>query len=73
VGVGVDSRRDADEDPADACLRRPADLVERVQDDEAGSGLGRRAELFVALVVSMDDDALSRDSRAQGEAELAES
>jgi hypothetical protein len=60
-GVGLDPRRARDERPAHAGRRRPLGLVERVEHDEAHFGLGRGAELLVALVVPVHDDLVAFD------------
>ena len=52
-----------DEHAPHAGRRGPLRLVERVEHDEAHLGLGRRAELLVALVVAVHDDPLARRSR----------
>ena len=70
--VGLDARRDTDEDAPNTGLGCALDLVEGIDDDEGGLRPGRRGQLLVALVVAVHDEPLSRDASPQGELELAE-
>ncbi len=56
----------------DAGLGRPLDLVERVDHHEPCAGLGRGAQLLVALVVAVHDEPLAGDSRRPRERQLPE-
>ena len=70
VRVGVDTERDADEHPLDACGCRERGLVGRVEHD--GSVLvGGLAEQRVVLVVPVHDELGSREPGAARERELA--
>ena len=71
VRLRLDSRRDADDDAADAGGGRAPGLVERVEDDER-AGLGRRAQLLVRLVVPVHEQPLALDPRPLCERELAQ-
>ena len=64
VRVGLDPGSHAHEHPPHVCRGRPRHLVLRIQDDEARLCGGGRLELFVALVVSVHDDALAGDAGA---------
>jgi hypothetical protein len=72
VRVGLDSRSDPNEHALDARCCRTLDLVECVENDEAGSGLGGRPKLFVALVVPVHDDSLAGHTGSERVLELAE-
>ena len=69
VRLRVDARSDADEHGSNACRFRPRNLVERIDDHDC-PGLGRRLELFVGLVVAMEQDPLALHACAQRELEL---
>ena len=71
VRLGLDSRRDADQDAAYARVGRAHGLVERVQDDER-SCLGRRAQLLVRLVVPVHEQPVALDPGTAGERELTQ-
>ena len=71
VRVGVDAGRDAHEHAAHACGGCALGVVGRVEHDEA-TGLRRRRELLVRLVVAVQHDLGAGDAGALRERELAE-
>jgi hypothetical protein len=72
VRLGFDSRRHADENAPNAGGRGALDLVEGVDDDEAGAVFGRGPQLVVGLVVAVHDEALGRHAGLERERELAQ-
>lgn len=72
VRHGVDPRSHAYENSADSGPGRPIDLVQGVENDEPSANLGRFAQLVVALVVPVHDDALAGDAGGPRECQLPE-
>src|SRR6266516_6770740 len=70
VRLGVDPGRYADERTLDTGCGRALDLVQGVEDDEAG--VRRSVELLVALVVPVHDDPFGLDVGALRDLELPE-
>ena len=72
VRVGLDARRDPHQDPPHTGFCRALDLVEGVDDDEAGARTRGGRQLFVALVVPVHDEPLPGEPGKQRELELAQ-
>ena len=70
MGIGLDPRRDPDQNGFDPGRPRPVAFVECVEDDQSARGR-RGAELLVRLVVPVEDDAVARHACSQRELELA--
>ena len=70
VRVGLDPRRDPDQESRRAARAGAVELRERVEHDQR-VGSGRASQQLVLLVVAVDDEALARDAGAQSECELA--
>jgi hypothetical protein len=71
VRLGLDTGCDAEEHAAHARGGRPFHLLERIENDERGARVGCSAQLVVALVVPVDDQAVSAHTCAARELELA--
>ncbi len=70
VRVGLDARRDADQEARRAERLGTLELLERVEHDQRAGG-GRTEQQVVLFVVPVHDQALSRNTGSFGELELA--